>query len=206
MKLKTTLLATAIVTALPMTFSAPVFADNSAKNDSKKVWICHRTSSEKNPWNLIEVSTSAAQAHYDHGDPVNFTIDGKNCSVSTPPPPPPPLPPDTVDVCAVSKLDGVLEQTWVVTYDRSTGLFEGSTLDLSLLEGQVVPANGLFAVGSQIQFATDSGEAGSGTAVLAQGSGVTALSRYNVTVTLNNVTLPATTLSFAGTCEELEGR
>ncbi|MFA5722391.1 MAG: peptidoglycan-binding domain-containing protein [Candidatus Paceibacterota bacterium] len=41
-------------------------ANNGANGN--KISICHKTSSEKNPWNAIRISTSAWEAHLAHGD------------------------------------------------------------------------------------------------------------------------------------------
>ena len=38
----------------------------SAKED--KVSICHKTASEKNPWEAINIDVSAMQTHFQHGD------------------------------------------------------------------------------------------------------------------------------------------
>lgn len=46
------------------------------KNSLKKVTVCHNTGSESNPWQIIEVSINAINAHLAHGDAVDMDGDG----------------------------------------------------------------------------------------------------------------------------------
>jgi hypothetical protein len=47
---------------------SPASTPASASQYEKKVTICHRTGSKKNPFRTIRVSRSAVQAHLRHGD------------------------------------------------------------------------------------------------------------------------------------------
>ena len=47
---------------------SPASAPASASQYQKKVTICHRTGSKKNPFRTIRVSRSAVRAHLRHGD------------------------------------------------------------------------------------------------------------------------------------------
>jgi hypothetical protein len=50
---------------------SPASNNASAKQyEPKKVTLCHRTGSKKNPWRTIRVSQNAAKAHLKHGDGV----------------------------------------------------------------------------------------------------------------------------------------
>ena len=55
-------------------FAAVLLLPQLANAGAAKVEICHLTSSETNPYKLIEVSAKAADAHASHGDFVPFTI------------------------------------------------------------------------------------------------------------------------------------
>jgi hypothetical protein len=50
---------------------SPASNNASAKQyEPKKVTLCHRTGSKKNPWRTIRVSQNAVKAHLKHGDGV----------------------------------------------------------------------------------------------------------------------------------------
>lgn len=50
---------------------SPAGNNASAKQyEPKKVTLCHRTGSKKNPWRTIRVSQNAVKAHLKHGDGV----------------------------------------------------------------------------------------------------------------------------------------
>jgi hypothetical protein len=120
-----TLLSTLLLLA-PLLFSAEAFAakDNAAQGSGNgKVTICHRTSSKKNPWVILEVSTSASQAHYDHGDPVQFTIlSNGDCA----PKPPSPLPTVSLNLAAAEIFVGATTNaTW--TSSNATTCTLGTT-------------------------------------------------------------------------------
>jgi hypothetical protein len=61
------------VTAMASFGAAVSPASNNAaakQYEPKKVTICHRTGSKKNPWRTIRVSQNALKAHLKHGDVV----------------------------------------------------------------------------------------------------------------------------------------
>jgi hypothetical protein len=66
--------AAAFAVAAMASFGAavsPASTTSSAKQyEPKKVTICHRTGSKKNPWRTIRVSQNALKAHLRHGDVV----------------------------------------------------------------------------------------------------------------------------------------
>ena len=61
------------VTAMASFGAAVAPASNNAsaqQYEPKKVTLCHRTGSKKNPWRTIRVSRNAVKAHLKHGDGV----------------------------------------------------------------------------------------------------------------------------------------
>ena len=50
-------------------------AQSSTTTESKKVWVCHKTGSAKNPERKIHISRKALPAHLAHGD-TETTADG----------------------------------------------------------------------------------------------------------------------------------
>lgn len=75
--------------------------DVAAKGE--KALICHYTGSTANPFNLIEVSTSAVAAHEAHGDHLAFDCgDGPQCTACPP------------EQCTIGEVGAISGNPWTV--------------------------------------------------------------------------------------------
>ncbi|MDY6983038.1 MAG: hypothetical protein SV422_08120 [Pseudomonadota bacterium] len=99
-----------------------------------KWFVCHRTGSSKNPYVIIEVSTSGKHAHLAHGDSIVFSDKGNGrCGASTPPDP---------------KITNLSLASDEISVNTTTTLAWTSTNATSCkLDGTTLPASGTTNVG-----------------------------------------------------------
>jgi hypothetical protein len=83
-------LAAVLLTSLAFMAAGALGAPKpSAAQYQYKVLVCHRTHSKKKPWHTISVSSSAVQAHLNHGDtlappcPPTETVTAASSGTST---------------------------------------------------------------------------------------------------------------------------
>jgi hypothetical protein len=163
MKFQTKLFVSSVMLSLSLALcSSAAVAGNGNDANTGKVDICHRTASTSNPWVLINVSTSAEQAHYDHGDPVEFTTLGHKCVPQTTPQP---LPTVTFSLAASQIFTGTsTTATWSSTNATSCSLYNGSTTAPVALFGTAVQLATFNTAGALTLSVQCSGPGGSATA------------------------------------------
>jgi hypothetical protein len=123
---------------------------------------------------------------------------------------PAPLPPDPVKMCVTAKLDGLVYQNWIVTYDRNSGHFAGVDENLVSITGDISPptgvsfAAGVYTLGSEISYSTGGGESGDGVATYVDHTPGFNKAKYEVSVELQGHGLAPASLNINQTCDLLD--
>lgn len=203
MKISSGLLMSSMLVLTSLSASDAAWAGNNKDKNKganpNKTLICHLTSSSKNPSVLIHVSTSAAAAHYAHGDPEEIRyLENGDCAEPEPEPEP-----VYVEMCAISDFAGGVK-TWAVDYYPATGYFTGLEVNGLQLTGTVTEKGNMFAPGKHVTLDSIGVDATSTAESIVVSAANLPVATFPVVV---NFVAPArnTTISFTEGCGDGQG-